>query len=119
MGINKLNSLQASLEAYWPHYVREHSHPLTRWLHFAGTNNLLGWFALATWRRDPKLIVVGIATSYGFAWVGHFFVEHNIPATFYHPIEANLCELIMYVKIWQGTMDAEVEKYVDSASASS
>lgn len=101
-----------SLNAYWPHYVREHSHPLTRWLHFAGTNNLIGWLLLAAVRRDPKFVVVGVATSYAFAWVGHFFVERNIPATFHHPVEANLCELIMYAKIWQGTMGDEVRKFI-------
>ena len=35
-------------------------------------------------------LAAGIVAAYGFAWVGHFFVEHNFvepnrPATFQHP----------------------------------
>lgn len=38
---------------------------------------------VATRRMLPALLVLGI--GYGFAWVGHFFFEHNQPATFVYP----------------------------------
>jgi hypothetical protein len=35
------------------------------------------------------------AVSYGFAWAGHFFVEHNRPATFVYPTFSLLGDLMM------------------------
>jgi hypothetical protein len=99
-----------TLTQFWPDYVRAHQHPLTRRLHFVGTTNLLLWLLLAALRRSPALMLYAVASSYALAWVGHFFVERNIPATFRHPLQAGLCDLIMYVKMWRGEMDAEVEK---------
>jgi hypothetical protein len=100
-----------SLDEFWPDYVRAHRHPLTRRLHFIGTTNLLVWLCAAALRRSPGLLALAVASSYAFAWIGHFFVERNIPLTFRHPLEAGLCDLRMYVKTWQGTMQAEVDQY--------
>ena len=72
-------------EEFWPHYLSEHSRPATRWLHAAGTLAglalLIFFAATARWAWLPLALVPG----YGFAWVGHFFVERNRPATFAHP----------------------------------
>jgi hypothetical protein len=72
-------------EEFWPHYLAEHSRPATRWLHAAGTLAavaLLVFFAATgRWLWLPVALVPG----YGLAWVGHFFVERNRPATFAHP----------------------------------
>ena len=31
------------------------------------------------------LVALAIVQGYAFAWVGHFFFEHNKPATFKYP----------------------------------
>ncbi|HEX8186918.1 MAG TPA: DUF962 domain-containing protein [Pyrinomonadaceae bacterium] len=71
---------------FWPFYVREHSRAGTRALHLAGTLTgtalLVGLAAAGRWRWLPVALVPG----YAAAWVGHFFVEHNRPATFKHPL---------------------------------
>jgi hypothetical protein len=103
------------LAEFWPQYVREHSRAGTRWLHFAGNTNLLLWLLLALWRRDLRLVVWAVASSYGLAWIGHFGVERNIPATFRYPVMAAICDLLMYVKMWRGMMDAEVAKYTSGS----
>lgn len=74
-----------SFAAFWPHYLREHSQPGTRALHYAGTSlvfMLAAAFAISG--RWWFLAVIPVA-GYGFAWVSHFLVEHNRPATFAHP----------------------------------
>jgi|KBSSwiStaDraftv2_1062776.scaffolds.fasta_scaffold774942_2 hypothetical protein len=74
----------SSYEEFWPYYVSEHREPLTRQLHFTGT--LLVLLSLAAgllW--DWRLLLAPPLFGYGFAWVGHFFVEHNRPATFTYP----------------------------------
>jgi hypothetical protein len=97
-----------NMEEFWPDYVRAHRHPLTRWLHFAGTTNLIIWLLLALIGRRPALFLFAVASSYGFAWVGHFLVERNTPLTFRFPILSAVGDLRMYGKMWQGEMDAEV-----------
>jgi hypothetical protein len=44
-------------------------------------------------------------------------VERNIPATFRYPVMAGICDLLMYIKMWRGTMDAEVARYTSSGAS--
>ena len=34
--------------------------------------------------------------GYGFAWIGHFFFEHNRPATFTHPLYSLIGDWVMF-----------------------
>ncbi|HTH51531.1 MAG TPA: DUF962 domain-containing protein, partial [Pyrinomonadaceae bacterium] len=56
----------ATYAEFWPHYVREHSKPMTRLLHFVGTTlgiALIVYFAaIGRWYFFPAFLVVG----YGF-----------------------------------------------------
>jgi hypothetical protein len=99
-------------EDFWPYYVTEHANPLNRKLHFWGTNNLFFWLTLAVLRRSPRLVVFAVVSSYAYAWIGHFLIEKNRPATLDYPILSALGDLQMYVKTWQGQMNAEVRRYV-------
>jgi hypothetical protein len=67
----------ATFSEFWPVYVRAHRQPLTRLFHGAGT--LAGWAFLvsAIVFRNAWLVLAGFAAGYAFAWVSHFFVEHN------------------------------------------
>lgn len=102
---------------FWPYYVNEHKRPLTRYLHFMGNTNLLVWLTLALLRRSVKLAGFAVISSYLIAWIGHFFVEKNVPATFRYPVWAAICDMVMYVKMWNGTMNAEVARHVAGHSA--
>ena len=75
-----------SFEEFWPFYVREHSTKLNRLLHFAGTGGALSALAMAAARRQELVAAAGSGVGYGAAWIGHFFVEQNTPATFQHPL---------------------------------
>ena len=96
---------------FWPYYVMQHSRSLTRWLHFVGNTNLFIWLFVAVWRRSLRLLPLAVVSSYAFAWIGHFFVERNRPATFKYPLKAAICDMIMYGKMWRGEMDDEVAQY--------
>jgi hypothetical protein len=95
---------------FWDFYVREHSKLLTRILHFAGTTlglALLMWFvATGRWYFFPLFPVVG----YAFAWLAHFFVEKNRPATFKYPLWSFISDFRMIWLMITGRMDAEVER---------
>jgi hypothetical protein len=93
---------------FWPFYVREHSRAGTRSLHAAGTITgtalLVGLLATGHWRWLPLAFVPG----YAAAWVGHFFIEHNRPATFKHPLWSFVGDYKMVALMLAGRMDEEV-----------
>ena len=70
---------------FYPFYLSEHSNPTTRRLHFAGTSVALLLIIAAIMTGMWWLIAIAIVQGYAFAWVGHFFFEHNKPATFKYP----------------------------------
>jgi len=70
---------------FYPFYLREHSNRVSRRLHFAGTSIALAILVLALATQTWWLIAVALVQGYAFAWVGHFFFEHNKPATFSYP----------------------------------
>jgi hypothetical protein len=69
---------------FWPHYLREHARPGTRALHYAGTALTFVFAGVAIASGGWWWLAVPIA-GYGFAWLAHFKVERNRPATFTHP----------------------------------
>jgi len=40
--------------------------------------------------------------GYGFAWIGHFFFEHNRPATFQYPLYSFIGDWMMFKDILTG-----------------
>ncbi|MFN8413795.1 MAG: DUF962 domain-containing protein [Anaerolineales bacterium] len=103
-----------SLKQFWPGYVQAHSKAGTRWLHFIGNTNLFIWLGLSIINRSLFLVGFAVISSYMFAWIGHFFVERNIPITFRYPLKAAICDMVMYYKMWRGEMDAEIKKYLNT-----
>ena len=95
---------------FWPFYVAEHSRPGTRLLHAAGTVGstalLVALLATGRWRWLPLALALG----YGAAWAGHFFVEHNRPATFKHPLWSFAADYKMVWMMLTGRMAREVER---------
>jgi hypothetical protein len=94
---------------FWPFYVREHSHPVNRGLHFIGSTLVLGLIAAAVATGRLWLLAFTPVVGYGFAWIGHFGFEKNKPATFRYPLYSLLGDWVMYGKILSGTMREAVE----------
>jgi hypothetical protein len=105
-----------SFADFWPHYVRQHSRLQTRVLHAIGSVFavvMLGLaFAINLW-----ILVAVPLVGYAFAWYAHFFVEHNRPATFGHPLYSLLADYRMVFLMMAGRMDAEVAKCCGGAAA--
>ncbi len=70
---------------FYPFYLSEHGHRTSRRLHFIGTSMALALLILASALRWWWLVPIALVQGYAFAWVGHFFFEHNKPATFKYP----------------------------------
>lgn len=86
----------SSFREFYPYYLGEHRDPTCRRLHFAGTTLVLCLLLLALLLRNPWWLLGVPLAGYGFAWVGHFFFEHNRPATFRHPWYSLAGDWVMY-----------------------
>jgi hypothetical protein len=99
-----------SFASFWPYYLREHSRARTRTLHYIGTSLVVGiaLFAAATGRWG-WLIAVPLA-GYAFAWIGHFAVEKNRPATFTYPLWSLAADFRMWALWLGGRLGPELDR---------
>lgn len=99
-----------SFSEFWPHYVTEHSKPATRALHAVGTTVGVACAAVLLMRGRWRLLPLAFIPGYAAAWAGHFFIEHNRPATFKHPLWSFAADYKMIGLMLLGKMEEEVEK---------
>ena len=100
----------ASFADFWPYYLREHSRPATRALHYVGTSLVvaLAVYALVT-ARWLLFLAIPVA-GYFFAWVGHFGIEKNRPATFTYPLWSLAADFKMWWLWLTGRLGPEIER---------
>ena len=87
---------------FYPFYLNEHSNQTSRRLHFVGTTAALALLITAFATQTWWLVPVAFLQGYAFAWVGHFFFEHNRPATFVYPGFSFLGDWCMWWQILTG-----------------
>jgi hypothetical protein len=111
----------SSYEEFWPYYVSEHMEPVTRRLHVLGTMLVLAALAAGA-LVDPLWLLAAPVAGYSFAWIGHFFFEHNTPATFTYPLWSLRADFRMFRLTLLGRMGQELararEKYPARAAVS-
>jgi hypothetical protein len=93
-----------SFAEFYPFYLSEHRHPVSRVLHFIGT-----WFAvlcLIALLLTGALEWLGAAllAGYIFAWIGHFRFERNRPATFRFPFYSLAADFRMWWELNLGKL---------------
>jgi hypothetical protein len=49
-------------------------------------------------------------SGYAFAWVSHFFIEKNRPATFTHPLWSFAADWKMWFLMATGRLNAELQR---------
>ena len=75
----------ATFSEFYPYYLQQHENRTARRLHVVGTALAIVLFISALVARRWQLLAAALVAGYAFAWVGHFFFEHNSPATFRFP----------------------------------
>src|SRR5215470_14915325 len=95
---------------FWPFYVSQHRRHGTRVTHFLGTTLGFLFLGRAVASGRPAFLLWGLVASYGLAWIGHFFIEKNRPATFTHPFWSFVGDMRMYGLMWRGKMTEEAER---------
>ena len=91
-----------SFSEFYPYYLSEHGDPVNRRLHFFGSllSVIVILFVIVT-QTWIAIILVPIV-GYGFAWIGHYFVEKNKPATFTYPLYSLMGDWVMFKDILTG-----------------
>ncbi|HEY2445561.1 MAG TPA: DUF962 domain-containing protein [Rhizomicrobium sp.] len=95
---------------FWPYYLREHAKPQTRALHYLGTGLatavMIGLAATSRIWLVPLVLIAGYAP----AWIAHFFIEKNRPATFTYPVWSLVSDYRMAFTWASGRLQTELAK---------
>ena len=95
-------------EEFWPYYVSQHLHPLTRAMHAWGPVlvTVAAVAGVATGRWWAPLL--GVVVGYGIAWISHFAVERNKPASWGRPAWSFRGDMQLIKGYFRGTLAADV-----------
>ena len=92
----------ASFAQFYPIYLSQHAHRICRRLHFIGSTLALLSLIALLFTGNGWWLLSAVLSGYGFAWVGHFFIEKNRPATFRHPLYSFIGDWVMYGQMLTG-----------------
>ena len=95
---------------FWPFYLREHSRPGTRALHYIGTSLVVMVAVAAVVTGNWLLFAALPVAGYFFAWLAHFTVEKNRPATFTYPLWSLGADFKMWWLWLTGRLGGELRK---------
>jgi len=84
-----------TFEAFWPYYLGEHRMPACRGVHYVGSLAAPLTLVAALTTGNLWLLLLIPICGYGPAWVGHFIIEKNRPATFTYPLWSLLADYKM------------------------
>ena len=87
---------------FYPFYLSEHTNRTCRRLHFIGSTGVIACVVVAIATANAWWLLAALFSGYGGAWIGHFFFEHNRPATFKYPIYSFIGDWVMYRDMWRG-----------------
>lgn len=99
-----------TFEEFWPYYLNEHRNPLNRALHFVGTAGAIAAVTTAAVTLNPLFIPAALVMGYGPAWIGHFIVERNRPATFTYPTWSLIADFKMFGLTLTGRLGPHLER---------
>ncbi len=91
-----------SFAEFYPFYLSQHANRVCRALHFVGSGLVLLVVAYALWSGQLLLLLLTPVIGYGFAWIGHYVFEKNIPATFTYPVYSFIGDWVMFKDILLG-----------------
>ena len=91
-----------TFKEFYPYYLSEHDNKYTKLMLFIGTSIGIFFLIMFFLSFNFLYLLFAIISGYAFAWVGHFFVEKNKPATFKYPFYSFVGDHKMYFEILLG-----------------
>jgi hypothetical protein len=95
---------------FWPYYLREHARRGTRGMHYFGTALATAALIAALVTHRWWLLPLALLAGYGPAWIAHFYVEKNRPATFKYPLWSLVSDYRMAFDWIIGRLGVELAK---------
>jgi len=95
---------------FYPYYLSEHQNTTCRLLHFIGSLLIVLLLVYVVISANYMYLWFIPVIGYGFAWVGHFFYEHNKPATFQYPLYSLMGDWVMFKDILLGRISIRASK---------
>ena len=102
-----------SFWSFYTYYITEHSDAKNRFLHFIGTALIIGFLIAGIIFKKWQFIIAIPFCGYGFAWIGHFFIEKNRPATFTYPLYSLGSDFVMFWHIITGQIKTKMAEAKD------
>ncbi|MEO6730145.1 MAG: DUF962 domain-containing protein [Ferruginibacter sp.] len=97
-----------SFWSFYPYYLTEHSDASNRLLHFVGTGLIIAFLITGILLKNWWFIAAIPFCGYSFAWMGHFFIEKNQPATFTYPLYSLGSDFVMFWHILTGQINKKL-----------
>lgn len=98
----------SSFAEFYPYYLTEHRQPACRAWHYVGNTAVIVLFVWILFNQQWPWLWALLLCGYGFAWIGHFFVERNRPATFQYPFYSLFADWVMYKDFLTGQLAAKL-----------
>ena len=95
---------------FYKFYLDEHSNYTCRLLHIIGTTIVLALLLTTIIHQNPYWLIFVPLSGYVFAWIGHFFFEKNVPATFKYPLWSLKSDFKMYFDVLSGKLSLDASK---------
>lgn len=96
---------------YWPEYLREHSHPMTRASHYIHTGLGGSFILVAIFNQNWWLLGAVLITIFCSALLSHIIFEKNKPAAAQYPFWWSvLNDIRMLCHFLTGTLKTELIK---------
>jgi hypothetical protein len=97
-------------ERFWQGYLRDHTQPLTRLLHFLGISIAVAGIVVSLFVDDYRVALGSVLSGMAILWTAHRFVEHNTPTAYKRLGWAIFCGARMYWLGITGRLKPELEK---------
>ncbi len=92
----------SSFSEFYPYYLSEHSNLTCRRLHYLGSSLVIAVILTTMLTGQLWYLLLVPLCGYGCAWIGHFYFEHNKPATFKYPLYSLLGDWVMFKDMLTG-----------------